>query len=81
MKTISKSTETRTKSSRLSQRARHKPTHEEIAKVAYGLYEQEGKPDGKALEHWFNAEAMIENNLGQGLDHTEHNFFENYETD
>lgn len=51
-----------------------KPTHEEIARLAHQLYEREGKPDGKHLEHWFNAESMCEGNFGYGSDHTEHNF-------
>ena len=41
-----------------------KPTHEEILRLACHLYEREGNPDGKNLEHWFNAESMIESNLG-----------------
>ncbi len=51
-----------------------KRTHEEISRLAYALYEREGKPDGKALEHWFNAESMGEGNFGYGNDHTEHDF-------
>ncbi len=51
-----------------------KPTHEEISCRAYALYELEGKPEGKALEHWFNAESMGEGNFGYGRDHTEHDF-------
>jgi hypothetical protein len=51
-----------------------KPTHEEISQLAYALYEREGKPEGKALEHWFNAESMSEGNFGYGTDHTEHDF-------
>jgi len=31
---------------------------EEISATAYGLWETEGKPDGKALEHWHRAELM-----------------------
>ena len=51
-----------------------KPTHEEVSRLAYAHYEREGKPEGRALEHWFNAESMSEANLGYGIDHTEHDF-------
>ena len=51
-----------------------KPTHEEISRLAYLLFEREGKPVCKDLEHWFNAESMIESNFGYGNDHTEHDF-------
>ena len=51
-----------------------RPTHEEIARLAYHLYEREGKPDGKHLQHWFNAESMFESNFGYGEDHVEHDF-------
>ncbi len=36
-----------------------KPTHDEIAAYAQRLYEAEGRPDGKAVEHWLNAEAQL----------------------
>ena len=29
--------------------------HEQIASLAYRLYEDEGKPDGRADEHWARA--------------------------
>lgn len=32
----------------------------EIAKRAYTLWELEGRPAGKALEHWLRAEAEFE---------------------
>jgi hypothetical protein len=51
-----------------------KVTHEEIARLAYACYLKEGKPEGRALEHWFNAESMSEANFGYGSDHTEHSF-------
>lgn len=31
---------------------------EEIRLIAYGLWENEGRPEGRALEHWLMAEAM-----------------------
>lgn len=51
-----------------------RPTHHEIARLAHALYEQEGRPEGRHLEHWFNAESMIEANFGYGESHTEHDF-------
>jgi hypothetical protein len=35
------------------------PTHEEIAICARRIYETEGFPEGKALEHWLQAEAQL----------------------
>jgi Protein of unknown function (DUF2934) len=35
------------------------PTHEEIAACARCIYETEGRPEGKALEHWLQAEAQL----------------------
>ena len=31
---------------------------EDIRRIAYRLWEQEGRPTGKALEHYFRAEAI-----------------------
>jgi hypothetical protein len=33
--------------------------HEQIESLAYHLYEEEGKPDGRADEHWVRAEQFI----------------------
>ena len=54
-----------------------KLTHEEISHLAYARYVFEGRPEGKELEHWFNAESMNEANFGYGKDHTEHDFYKN----
>lgn len=48
--------------------------HEEISRLAHKLYERAGRPQGKDLEHWFNAESMTEANFGYGNSHTEHDF-------
>jgi len=32
---------------------------EEIESLAYRLYEDEGRPEGKASEHWAKAEVII----------------------
>lgn len=31
----------------------------QIAKKAYGLWENEGRPHGKSLDHWLQAEAEL----------------------
>jgi hypothetical protein len=48
------------------------PTHEEITLLAQRFYEAEGRPEGKAMEHWLRAEAQLvserkENALPQKL--------------
>ena len=35
------------------------PTHDEIAVCARRIYEIEGRPEGKAMEHWLQAEAQL----------------------
>jgi hypothetical protein len=37
----------------------NEPTHEEIAALAQCFYEAEGRPNGKAMEHWLRAEAQL----------------------
>jgi hypothetical protein len=36
-----------------------KGTHKKTAKLAYELWEMEGRPHGRALDHWFTAEACV----------------------
>jgi hypothetical protein len=36
-----------------------KPTHEDIAACARIIYEMEGRPEGRAVEHWLLAEALL----------------------
>jgi hypothetical protein len=35
------------------------PDHESITKRAYELYQQEGCLDGRALDHWLEAERQV----------------------
>jgi hypothetical protein len=35
------------------------PTHDEIAVCARRIYEIEGRHEGKAMEHWLQAEAQL----------------------
>jgi hypothetical protein len=36
------------------------PTEEEIRKLAYSIWEEEGRPDGKDVEHYMRAKAILE---------------------
>jgi len=40
-------------------------THDRIAQLAYKLYEQRGKQEGRALEDWLDAELQLAGVLGQ----------------
>jgi hypothetical protein len=35
------------------------PTDEEIAQCAYLIWEREGRPAGRAKEHWLQAETQL----------------------
>lgn len=35
-------------------------TEEEIAKLAYAIWEEEGRPEGKDKEHYFRARQILE---------------------
>ena len=34
-------------------------THDRVAQLAYDLYEQRGRQEGRALEDWLNAELQL----------------------
>jgi len=34
-------------------------THEEIALCAYYIWEAEGRPEGRAIDHWLQAELQL----------------------
>lgn len=36
-----------------------RPSHEEIAILAYQMYEEEGRPHGRHQEHWNQAELLL----------------------
>ena len=38
--------------------------NDEIAKVAYELYEKSGKVDGRDIEHWLEAEKIVKAKVG-----------------
>jgi hypothetical protein len=33
---------------------------QEVRRVAYELWQREGRPDGRALEHWLKAQRVLE---------------------
>jgi len=35
-----------------------KPSHDEVAQKAYEIYQREGCPQGRDLQHWLEAEAL-----------------------
>ncbi len=40
---------------------------EEIARLAHQHYEEEGRPEGRAAEHWRRAEESIRNQSSVGV--------------
>ncbi|HXG48119.1 MAG TPA: DUF2934 domain-containing protein [Methylomirabilota bacterium] len=42
------------------------PTHEEVARRAYELWEQRGRPQGRDVELWLEAEGQLRSSLGRG---------------
>ncbi len=38
---------------------------EEIRLIAYRIWEEQGRPDGRDLEHWLKAEAISQEKPGQ----------------
>jgi hypothetical protein len=42
------------------------PTQDEIRELAHRLWEEDGRPKGKDLEHWTKATAMLESGQSAG---------------
>ena len=40
--------------------------HDEIAKVAFDLYQKEGCPEGRELIHWLQAEKIVKEKYKKG---------------
>ena len=36
-------------------------TEEDVKKLAYAIWEQEGRPEGKDVEHYYHARQVLEN--------------------
>jgi hypothetical protein len=43
-----------------------KPRHELIAECAYSIWEKEGRPNGRELTHWLQAEAQLSKRTSTG---------------
>ena len=41
----------------------------EISKMAYEIYESEGRPDGRDLDHWLKAEQVVRSRSGREESH------------
>jgi len=41
------------------------PTQEQIARRAYEIFEQRGRPEGRDQEHWLEAEAQLRAESGR----------------
>ncbi len=38
---------------------------EEMQIIAYHLWEEEGRPEGKDIDHWLRAEQIVRNRIGE----------------
>jgi len=47
------------KMNRLTPRPAFMPVHEDIALCALGIWEAEGRPEGRDREHWLLAESLL----------------------
>ena len=45
-------------------RAASEPTTEEIRAAAHSIWEQEGRPEGRDMEHWLKAELLLRQKRG-----------------
>jgi hypothetical protein len=41
--------------------------HDEVARTAYGLYEQRGSQDGHAERNWLDAEAQVKSRHAESM--------------
>ncbi len=44
---------------------------EEIKELAYSIWEEEGRPEGKDLEHYFRAQKILEEKCSQSMSELE----------
>jgi Cu2+-exporting ATPase len=49
-----------------------KPTQDEVAKEAYGIYQKEGRPQGHAKQNWLAAESQLQHAGSNHSDHHDH---------
>lgn len=50
---------------RLTNPPQAEPTHDEIARCAYSLWEQQGRPQNQEAKIWFYAEAQLRQSKNQ----------------
>src|SRR5262245_55201000 len=50
-----------------------KSSNDEIEQIAHSIWEQEGRPDGRSLEHWLRAEEQLRsrNQVQNSIDRNE----------
>ncbi len=41
-------------------------THDQIAKLAYEMWERRGRPTGQSVQNWLEAEAELRRTVGLG---------------
>lgn len=56
---MSAKTKTNTPAKRLAAPPQREPTHDEIALCAMTMWVEEGRPEGRNLEHWLLAETRL----------------------
>lgn len=56
---MSAKTKTSTSARRIDAPPHREPTHDEIALCAMTIWEEEGRPQGRDLEHWLLAETRL----------------------
>ena len=49
----------KSRATRITTPPRPEPTHDDIALCAMSIWEEEGRPQGRELEHWLLAEARL----------------------
>jgi len=49
-----------------TEKPKTEPTALEIARCAYAIWEQEGRPEGRQVAHWLEAEAQIRQSRSHG---------------
>jgi hypothetical protein len=49
--------------------AESRPAHEDIAKLAYSIFEKNGKAPGRDIENWLEAERQLQNSNGRPATH------------
>lgn len=48
------------------------PTHDEVAAFAHLIWEKEGKPEGRHLQHWHEAEAQLKADYAHEIRRKQH---------